>query len=312
MSSEEEVSTFPEGIPLLDATADPLSVVRPELFIITGMSGAGRSRAAAALEDLDWYVVDNLPPRLIKPLAGMLTGTGEGVHRLAVVVDVRSKGFFNELSEVLSELRESNIAYRIVFLDASDKEIVRRYEQVRRPHPLQGDGTLLDGIRSERMLLQDLRMRADQIMDTTSMSVHDLARKTRDLVATDTDMRLRVTVMSFGFKHGLPLDADHVVDVRFIANPYWVTELRKLTGLDKPVSDYVLSQPGVTEFADRYVEALGPALGGYINELKPFVTLAVGCTGGRHRSVAMSEAIAQRLRNYDLAVSTVHRDSGKE
>jgi len=183
---------------------------------------------------------------------------------------------------------------------------------VRRPHPLQGDGRLLDGITEERQLLAHLRRRADVLIDTTDLSVHDLARKVREVVAGESDRPLRLTVVSFGFKYGLPLDADHVVDVRFLTNPYWVSELRHLTGTDEPVRDYVLGQRGATEFADRYVDALAPVLDGYIDELKPFVTIAVGCTGGKHRSVAMAEAIAQRLRDRGQSVRTLHRDLGRE
>ncbi|WP_127129138.1 RNase adapter RapZ [Georgenia sp. SYP-B2076] len=311
-TDESRPPTVPEGIPLLDAQARLPEATPPELLIITGMSGAGRSRAAAALEDLDWYVVDNLPPRMLAALARMMTPTGGGVHRLAAVVDVRSREFFAELVAVLDELRVQGTDYRIVFLDATDEELVRRYESVRRPHPLQGDGRLMDGIAAERKLLAHLRRRADVLIDTTELSVHDLARKVRELVAGEGERPLRLTVVSFGFKYGLPLDADHVVDVRFLSNPYWVTELRHLTGKDKEVRDYVLGQDGAEAFADRYVDAIAPVLDGYINELKPFVTIAVGCTGGKHRSVAMTEAIAARLRERGQSVRTLHRDLGRE
>lgn len=308
---EQRPPTVPEGIPLLDESRSLPATERPEVLIITGMSGAGRSRAANVLEDLDWYVVDNLPPRLLRALAGMMT-PGGGVNRLAAVVDVRSGEFFNDLVEVLDDLRAHDIDYRILFLDAADDVLVRRYEQVRRPHPLQGDGRILDGIEAERKLLGHLRRRADILIDTSDLSVHDLARKVRELLATERDARVQVSVVSFGFKYGLPLDADHVVDVRFLANPYWVTELRHLTGNDPEVAGYVLGQDGAEEFADRYVEAIAPVLDGYVNELKPYVTIAVGCTGGKHRSVAMAEAIAQRLRERGQSVRTLHRDVGRE
>ncbi|MFC7406744.1 RNase adapter RapZ [Georgenia alba] len=305
--------TVPEGIPVLDESTTLPPNDPPELLIITGMSGAGRSRTAAALEDLDWYVVDNLPPRLLATMARMMSPGEGGVHRLAAVVDVRSRTFFAELIDVLDQLRAQGTEYRIVFLDAADSELVRRYESVRRPHPLQGDGRLLDGIAEERAMLTHLRRRADVLIDTTDLSVHDLARKVRDVVAgSGTDQRLRLTLVSFGFKYGLPLDADHVVDVRFLANPYWVNELRHLTGQDEAVSDYVLGQDGATAFADHYVDTLAPVLDGYVNELKPFVTIAVGCTGGKHRSVAMAEAFAQRLRDRGHSVRTLHRDMGRE
>ncbi|MDO5727934.1 MAG: RNase adapter RapZ, partial [Bowdeniella nasicola] len=285
---------------------------RHELLIISGMSGAGRTRAAAALEDLDWYVIDNLPPRMLIPLATMMS-TSDGIHRLAAVVDVRSRAFFRELVSVLEELGRNHITYRIVFLDASDRELVRRFETVRRPHPLQGDGRIMDGITEERALLEQMRNRADVVVDTSQLSVHDLARKMRELVATDdAEDPLHITVMSFGFKHGLPLDADHLVDMRFLSNPYWVTELRHLTGRDEPVKDYVLNLPHAREFADNYVNTLAPILGDYVKELKPYVTIAVGCTGGKHRSVAMAEEISRQLRERDFSVRTTHRDVGLE
>lgn len=309
---EENPLTVPQGIPILEVETEPPVSEVPEILIITGMSGAGRSRAAHALEDLDWYVVDNLPPRLLLPMAKMMTAEGEGIHRLAAVVDVRSGEFFHELISTLDELRAANIDHRIIFLECDEDVLVRRYESVRRPHPLQGDGRVLDGIRQEKRILDGLRLRSDTIIDTTNMSVHDLARKMRETVAGESDKQIRITVMSFGFKHGLPLDADHVVDMRFLANPYWVTELRHLTGLDKPVSDYVLSLPGASNFVENYANLLTPIMDGYMSELKPFVTIAVGCTGGRHRSVATAERLSQLLRERGLPVRTIHRDVGRE
>ncbi|OKL53704.1 RNase adaptor protein RapZ [Bowdeniella nasicola] len=304
--------TVPHGIPVLDEEAALPPAERPEIIIISGMSGAGRTRAAAALEDLDWYVIDNLPPRMLMPLAVMMR-TGDAIHRLAAVVDVRSGEFFAELVNVLDELRRNSIDYRIVFLDADDSELVRRFETVRRPHPLQGDGRIMDGIEAERTVLEQMLLRADEVIDTTDLSVHELAHKMREIVATDDANRpLHITVMSFGFKYGLPLDADHVVDMRFLANPYWVTELRHLTGRDKEVSDYVLGLPQAREFISNYVETLTPILDGYQNELKPYVTIAVGCTGGKHRSVATTEEISRQLRKAGFAVRTIHRDLGKE
>ncbi|MPV49969.1 MULTISPECIES: RNase adapter RapZ [unclassified Pseudactinotalea] len=304
--------TVPTGVPVLEQQAAPVPDVRPEIIIITGMSGAGRSRAAAVLEDLDWYVVDNLPPKLLAVLSGMMSQGSGGVHRLAAVVDVRSGQFFEDLVGALADLRSQNIDYRIVFLDADDSELVRRYESNRRPHPLQGQGRMLDGITHERTLLAHLRTRADVTIDTTDLSVHDLARMVRDVVAGETDRALRINVVSFGFKYGLPLDADHVVDVRFISNPYWVTELRNLTGKDAPVRDYVLGRSGVEVFIERYVELLAGVLDGYVHEQKPYVTIAVGCTGGKHRSVAITEAIAAGLRAAGQSVRTLHRDLGRE
>ncbi|WP_159622558.1 RNase adapter RapZ [Ruania rhizosphaerae] len=312
MTDPDQPSTVPYGIPLLEESAPPQVDDRPEILLITGMSGAGRSRTAAVLEDLDWYVVDNLPPKMLMALAGMMTQADGGVRRLAAVVDVRSREFFSDLVQVLDDLRSAQITYRIVFLDATDEVLVRRFEQVRRPHPLQGDGRMLDGIAEERRLLTHLRSRADVTLDSSDLSVHDLARAVRDLVVSDVQPDLRITTVSFGFKYGLPLDADHVVDVRFLKNPYWVTELRHLTGKDEPVRDYVLGLPGAEEFVGRWVAAIEPVLDGYVQEQKPYVTIAVGCTGGKHRSVAISEAIATALRGQGRVVRTVHRDLGRE
>jgi len=314
MSDEPSPMTVPSGIPAIDAAAESPRLHQPQVLIITGMSGAGRTRAAAVLEDLDWYVVDNLPAQMLTHLVGMLTSgqAGAGAQRLAAVIDVRGREFFTDLTRVLDSLADIGVDHRILFLEASDEELVRRYEQVRRPHPLQGQGRVLDGIAAERTLLSELRERADTVIDTSSLNVHDLARQVRSVVAGDTEDVLRVSVVSFGFKYGLPLDADHVVDVRFLSNPYWVTELRHLTGRDAPVRDYVLGLPGARQFVERYVDALEPVLAGYLNEEKRYVTIAVGCTGGKHRSVAISEAIAGRLRERGHHVTVAARDLGKE
>lgn len=310
--TENNPPTVPAGIPLLDEMARLPKASEPELIIISGMSGAGRTRASMALEDLDWYVVDNLPPTLLPALAGMMTVDGSGVHRLGAVVDVRSREFFHDLEGVLAKLNEDAVTYRIIFLEADDATLVRRYESNRRPHPLQGDGRILDGIRKEKQMLAPLRARADEIIDTSKMSVHDLTRHMRDIVAGEADTQLKLTVMSFGFKYGLPLDADHVLDVRFLANPYWVSELRHLTGRDEPVAKYVLEQPRARDFAINYAKLLAPMIRGYVNELKPFTTIAVGCTGGKHRSVAMTELIAATLRDEGFPVRVLHRDLGRE
>ena len=311
MDDINDSGLIPVGIPQQDEEASLPHAELPELLVITGMSGAGRTRAADTLEDLDWYVVDNLPPRLLRALARMMTPDG-GVHRLAVVVDVRSREFFAELVSILDELHESGLAYRVLFLDCDDDDLVKRYESVRRPHPLQGDRRLLDGIQEERELLKTLRTRSDILIDTSGYSVHDLARKMRALVADEGQSDIRLTVMSFGFKYGLPLDADNVVDVRFLPNPYWVSELRHLTGKDSPVANFVLNKAGGQGFVERYTALLTDILQGYTRELKPFVTIGIGCTGGKHRSVAIAEAISERLRAGGRAVRTIHRDLGRE
>ena len=312
-SESASLNTVPHGIPVLDAQAAPVEPAqRPELLIVTGMSGAGRSRAAMALEDLDWYVVDNLPPQMLPALAGMMTADGGGVHRLAVVVDVRSRDFFSQFFDYLKRLRDTDVNYRVIFLDASDAALVRRFESSRRPHPLQGRGSILEGINRERALLGDLRARADDVIDTTNCSVHDLSRQIRDLVATESDLALKINVMSFGFKYGIPLDADYVCDVRFIPNPYWVGELRHLTGRDAPVAEYVFAQPSAAQFVDQYANLLVPVLPHYLDELKPNVTIAMGCTGGKHRSVASAERVAAHLQAAGFCVRTYHRDLGRE
>ena len=311
MDDINDSGLIPVGIPQQDEEASLPHAELPELLVITGMSGAGRTRAADTLEDLDWYVVDNLPPRLLRALARMMTPDG-GVHRLAVVVDVRSREFFAELVSILDELHESGLAYRVLFLDCDDDDLVKRYESVRRPHPLQGDRRLLDGIQEERELLKTLRTRSDILIDTSGYSVHDLARKIRALVADEGQSDIRLTVMSFGFKYGIPLDADNVVDVRFLPNPYWVSELRHLTGKDSPVANFVLNKAGGQGFVERYTALLTDILQGYTRELKPFVTIGIGCTGGKHRSVAIAEAISERLRAGGRAVRTIHRDLGRE
>lgn len=307
----DQTDSFPAWVPEAEKNAQVPDSLAPELIIITGMSGAGKTRAADVLEDLDWYVVDNLPPRLLKSLTGLISPTG-GVRRLAVVADVRSREFFTELLTVLDELKATGLRHRILYLDCSDDVLVQRFESTRRPHPLQDEGRLLDAVHAEREMLSTLRSQADTIIDTSDTSIHDLARQVRRLVAAEGELATRVTVMSFGFKYGLPMDADHVADVRFITNPYWVGELRRLTGHDKPVQDYVLSQDGVTEFVDKYIDLIASILSGYERELKPNVTVAIGCTGGRHRSVALSERIAAGLRDRGSRTVTIHRDLGRE
>ncbi|MCZ2262936.1 MULTISPECIES: RNase adapter RapZ [unclassified Isoptericola] len=310
--SEPDPITVPQGIPEIEAATPAPEQSEPEVLIITGMSGAGRSRAAGVLEDLDWFVVDNLPPMMIVPLVDLMTRAGSSVERLAVVVDVRGREYFAELTRVLQHLRDAGVNYRILFLDARDETLVRRYESVRRPHPLQGEGRILDGIGEERRALASIAERADVVIDTSELSVHDLAREVRAAIADGAPDALRVNVLAFGFKYGIPLDADHVVDVRFLANPYWITELRHLTGRDAPVREYVLARPGARDFVDRYVAALEPVLAGYLAEEKRYVTIAVGCTGGKHRSVAIAGEIAQRLREAGQRVSLTARDLGKE
>ncbi|KAA8822623.1 RNase adapter RapZ [Bifidobacterium vespertilionis] len=279
-----------------------------EVLLITGMSGAGRSHAADSVEDMGWYVVDNLPPKLLVPLVDMMTSSASKIHKLAAVIDVRSRSYFDDLSQVLSHLDDLGVKTRILFLDASDEVLVKRYESVRRPHPLQRGGRLIDGINEERALLAHLKERADIVIDTSNLSIHQLSTKLYEGLLGTGPSTVAVHIFSFGFKYGIPLDADFVADVRFLPNPFWVPQLRELTGLDKPVSDYVLSSQGAGEFLDAYETAIVTAIQGYAREDKHFVTIAVGCTGGQHRSVAMSEELARRLRLHGLNVTVSARE----
>ncbi|MFG2893296.1 RNase adapter RapZ [Streptomyces sp. Pv4-95] len=288
------------------------SAAIPELVIISGMSGAGRSTAAKCLEDLGWFVVDNIPPELIPPMVELGARSQGNVARIAVVVDVRGRRFFDNLKESLATLDGQNVRRRVVFLESSDEALVRRFESVRRPHPLQGDGRIVDGIVAERDLLRELRGDSDLVIDTSSLNVHELRAKMDAQFAGEEVPELRATVMSFGFKYGLPVDADMVIDCRFIPNPHWVPELRPFTGLNEEVSNYVFSQPGSKEFLDGYAELLRLVAEGYRREGKRYVTIAVGCTGGKHRSVAMSEKLGRRLVSEGVETVIVHRDMGRE
>ena len=284
-----------------------------ELLIVTGMSGAGRSTVGNALEDLGWYVVDNLPPQMLGPIADLFSLAKSPLPRLAVVIDVRGGEFFGELTEHLASLRSRNINLRVLFLEATDAALVKRFESVRRPHPLQGNGTILDGIAEERIRLLSLRESADVIVDTSELNVHQLSNKIADGFSLEHSRKLQITVMSFGFKYGLPSDADLVADMRFLPNPFWQEELRPFTGEDQQVSDFVLAQAGAKEFVENYLLALKPVLNGYLNENKRYATIAIGCTGGKHRSVAVSKLIAAELAKLDdVAISIKHRDLGKE
>jgi len=283
-----------------------------EVLIVTGMSGAGRSTAANALEDLGWYVVDNLPPQMLKPLLELTELAAGVLPRVAVVVDVRGRDLFAELPDAMRALRERR-QIRLMFLDASDDVLVRRFEAVRRPHPLQGDGTILDGIRLERERLAAVRESADVILDTSSYNIHQLATQVNDLFREEGAARHTLTLLSFGFKYGLPPDADLVADMRFLPNPFWNDELRALTGEDDDVRGYVLEQEGARQFLDAYATALRPVLEGYQRENKRHSVVAVGCTGGKHRSVVMVRELAERLSGVPgVAVRVKHRDLGRE
>jgi UPF0042 nucleotide-binding protein len=286
--------------------------VAHDVLIVTGMSGAGRSTVANALEDLGWYVVDNLPPQMLRPLVDLAVHPGSALPRIAAVVDVRGGRLFADLAAIIRELRERS-SLRVVFLEATDAALVRRFEQVRRPHPLQEGGTLLDGIAHERERMIEVRELADIIIDTTEFNIHQLATTVTEIFSAQGSPGVKVTVESFGFKYGTPADADIVADARFLPNPYWQPELRASTGLDPSVSEYVLAQEGAAEFLDAFEAMLRPVLAGYARENKRHATIAIGCTGGKHRSVALVQQLADRLsRLPTLSVTVKHRDLGRE
>ena len=279
--------------------------------VVTGMTGAGRGTAAKTLENLGYYVIDNLP-------APLLVGTVEAIEasgttdRLAVVADARSGEFFTSLIEALEELRHRGLHAEVVYLEAADEVLVRRQEAARRPHPLSREGRLMDGFARERDLLRRLRGRADLVVDTTNLNVHQLGQRIRAAFEQRETDGLRASVMSFGFKYGIPIDADMVADMRFLPNPFWDPELKPMSGLDAPVSQFVLSQPSAQKFLEQYEGLLALLTDGFLHEDKRFLSIAIGCTGGRHRSVAMAEAFALRLRARGVRTLVVHRDLGRE
>jgi UPF0042 nucleotide-binding protein len=289
------------------------AMANKELLILTGMSGAGRSTVAHALEDLGWYVVDNLPPALLPSLAEQALETHAA---LAVVVDVRGGKFFDELNNSLAKLKSAAVPYRLLFLDASDQALVQRFESTRRPHPLQAKDRIVDGIARERAKLEEIRAQADVVIDSSNLNVHQLEKRTSEIFAAGMLASLRINVLSFGYKYGIPVDSDLVLDCRFIPNPHWIPELRPLNGLDVPVSTKVLGSEGVADFVKSYVGVVKQMIPGYFREGKKYVTIAIGCTGGKHRSVAIAEEIAKQLisTSADLEISAhaTHRDVGRE
>lgn len=305
MTEEPAPETYPSGIPRL---APPALDGHPYVLIVTGMSGAGRTRVAASLGDLGWYVVDNLPPQLLGGLVAMIGRNPD--DKLAAVVDVRGREFFQDVEVVMDELQERGVRVSLLFLDASDAALVRRFEEARRPHPLQGDGTLLEGITREREVLVALRDRADHIIDTSDLNVYELRDRIVSFVGHE-DEDLHINVVSFGFKNGVPADVDYVADVRFLNNPHWVTELRPLTGLDPAVREFVMASDGAREFVESYARVLDFALSRYAAHDKHSVTIGIGCTGGKHRSVTIAEELSRLLEGPGRAVRLVHRDKDK-
>ena len=284
---------------------------RGELVVVTGMTGAGRSTAAKELEDLGFFVVDNLPPQLVPDVVRLVDESQGELQPIAVVVDVRSGSFFGSLQEVLAQGKTGRRT-TLLFLEANDDVLVRRQEAARRPHPLQEGGRLLDGLRRERQAIASLRGDADVVIDTSNLNVHQLTEKVAEAFGTEHTTSLKVTVVSFGFKYGIPVDADLVADMRFLPNPHWVPELRHLSGRDSEVAAYVKERPEAKEFLEKYIGLVETVGEGYLREGKRFMTIAVGCTGGKHRSVAMTEEIAARLRERGMDARPMHRDLGRE
>ncbi len=281
-----------------------------EVLVLTGMSGAGRSTVAHALEDLGWYVVDNLPPSLLPALVSK--GTGTKGRDYAVVVDVRGGHFFDELTTALAELKSNNSAYRLVFLDATDQALVQRFESTRRPHPLQSGDRIVDGIARERAKLEEVRAECDIAIDTTNLNVHQLEKRIGEIFGGGKIQGIKINVLSFGYKYGIPVDSDLLLDCRFIPNPHWIPELRPLTGLTEQVSQKVLGSQGVSDFVKDFVALVSSMIPGYIHEGKRFVTISVGCTGGKHRSVAIAQEVAAQLNATDVSAYATHRDVGRE
>ena len=286
-----------------------------EILVISGMSGAGKSTIAHTLEDLGWYVVDNLPPALLENLIDLVNVS---MKRIAVVIDVRGRAFFNDLKQSLALLADQGVSQKILFIDAADEVLVRRFESTRRPHPLQGSDRILDGITKEREKLREVKDSADLVIDSSSLNIHQLEKKINEYFIEDSNADLRVNILSFGYKYGVPIDADLVVDCRFIANPHWNPKLRPLTGLDKPVSDEILKSENVQEFLSKYQALFETMALGFITEGRRYLTLAIGCTGGKHRSVAITQelvsklTVGSKLSKYKIETKGLHRDLGRE
>lgn len=288
-------------------------LIEPEqvVILVTGMSGAGRSTTADVLEDHGWYVVDNLPARMLPELVREVGSEGRGT-RVAAVADARTRGESTQVRASIEALRAAGWNPRTVFLDASDETLVRRFESVRRPHPGQGGGLLLDAIRAERSALAEVRAEAHVVIDTSGLNVHRLRVRVEEILGAASGPQMRIALMSFGFKYGIPLDADIVLDMRFLPNPFWVPSLRGLTGQDAPVRDFVLAQDGVEDFLRLTEELLHTVSRGFLRERRRYLTVGIGCTGGKHRSVTAVEALAARWEDPDVTVRPLHRDLGRE
>lgn len=279
------------------------------LVIITGMSGAGKTQAVRALEDLGYFCVDNLPPALIPKFAELCSQSAGKVSRIALVVDIRGREFFDTLAQVLEEMEKQGQVYEVLFLEASDEVLIRRYKESRRRHPLAAQGRVSDGIVRERARLEPIRGRATHVIDTTGMATAKLREKLTSLFATGAQMqRMSITVVSFGFKHGLPLDADMVFDVRFLPNPFYVENLRRKSGVTPEVGEYIAKWPVSQQFQERLWSFVDYLIPHYVDEGKSHLIIAIGCTGGMHRSVYIAQKLYERLRNHGYKITIEHRD----
>lgn len=283
-----------------------------EFVIITGMSGAGKSQAIKVLEDINYYCMDNMPPALLPNFAELCKSSSKEVNNVAVVADIRGGIFFKDLFNSLEELKNMGIQYRILYLDSSDDELVKRYKELRRPHPLSATGTIVDGIQEERKSLEEVKKRSDYILDTTNMKLGRLKEEILDIfLQGHITHNLNITIMSFGYKYGLPQDSDLVFDVRFLPNPYYIESLKHFTGNDKNVQDYVMSFETTKVFINKLKDLLLFLLPHYIKEGKSNLVISIGCTGGKHRSVTISNKIASFLSGENYRVMLNHRDIGK-
>jgi UPF0042 nucleotide-binding protein EF_0766 len=288
-----------------------MAVDQLELVVITGMSGAGKTVAMQSFEDMGYFCVDNMPPSLLPKFWELVKESGK-ITKIALVIDLRSRAFFDEIMSAIAGLDNTSfITTKILFLEASDDALVSRYKETRRTHPLAGEGRIYDGIIAERRLLQDIKTRAQKVIDTTNLSPRKLREEIMQAFSTGTEGVFTIQVMSFGFKYGIPIDADVVMDVRFLPNPHYIPELRPLTGLDEPVYDYVMSQPEAKTFYHKLMDLLDFSIPGYKKEGKSSVTIAIGCTGGQHRSVAFAERIGRELLSDSYNVTISHRDKDR-
>lgn len=285
---------------------------KAKLLIVTGMSGAGKTQAVRSLEDLGFLCVDNLPPALMPKFIELIGAQGEFKEKIALVMDARGGIFFDAFMEAMEYLRKADYLYEILFLDASDEVLVRRYKETRRPHPLFFEGGILESIRREREWLNEIKGEADKVIDTSDLTTAQLKAQLDDLFQSGENHRLAITVTSFGFKHGIPLDADLVMDVRFLPNPFYIEDLRPLSGKDEPVRDYVLGNPASQEFLQKFTYLLDFLLPQYSREGKSHLVIAIGCTGGQHRSVALAGEIAISLEKQECRVHITHRDINRE